>query len=160
MKDLERLYNNYFKDIYLFLLSLSKNKELAEDLTQETFIKALKGISNFRGDSNIKSWLFQIAKNSFYSNIRKGINLPLEDSVSNNTDFTEKILDGETAEEIIKLLDEMKEINKEIFYLRVFAELSFKEIGDIYGKSANWACVSYYRIKEKIRGEIENENKL
>ncbi|NLM06650.1 MAG: RNA polymerase sigma factor [Tissierellia bacterium] len=160
MEDLEMLYNKYFKDIYLFLLGLSKNKELAEDLTQETFLKALKGISTFRGDSSIKTWLFQIAKNLLYTNYRKGFDLPLEDIANRGVEFTEKILDEEASEEIVKILDGMKEINKDIFYLRVFGELSFKEIGHIFGKSANWACVTYYRTKEKIRGEMEDENNL
>ena len=71
MTELEEIYNNYFKDVYFCIYSLSKDKHIAEDLTSETFIKAIKSIKSFKGTCDIKVWLFQIAKNSYYSYIRK-----------------------------------------------------------------------------------------
>jgi len=74
VRELEEIYNSYFKDVYLFIVSLSKNKQIAEDLTSETFLKAIKSIHSFKGNCDIKVWLFQIAKNSYYSYIRKNKN--------------------------------------------------------------------------------------
>ncbi len=159
MTELEELYNNYFKDVYLFTYSLSKDKHIAEDLTSETFLKAIKSIDSFKGNCDIKVWLFQIAKNSYYSYIRKHKNLVDLDSVperKDNLDIEKSIYSSEGSMKVHEILHNLPEPYKEIFSLRVFGELSFKQIGDLFGKTDNWACVTFHRAKNKIREEMRD----
>ncbi len=159
MTELEELYNNYFKDVYLFIYSLSKDKHIAEDLTSETFLKAIKSIDSFKGNCDIKVWLFQIAKNSYYSYVRKDKNLIDIDSVSEKQDYIdiEKLVYSyEESMKIHEILHNLSEPYKEVFSLRVFGELSFKQIGNLFGKTDNWACVTFHRAKNKIKEEMRD----
>ncbi len=157
MTGLEEIYKNYFKDVYLFIYSMSKDKHLAEDVTADTFLKAMQSIDSFRGDCDIKVWLFQIAKNSHFSFLRKYKKVEdlsqLKDLV-NDTDVEQSICHSETREEFHSVLHDLTEPYKEVFTLRVFGELSFKTIGDLFGKTDNWACVTYHRARSKIREEM------
>ena len=135
--------------------SLTKDEVSAEDLAQETFVKALASIDSFDGSKDIRAWLFTIAKNTFYSECRKrkwiaDDELP-EEIPSSEPDFLEVISDKERAVLIHKYLHDMKEPYKEVFHLRVFGELDFEVIGNIFGKSANWARVTFYRAKNEIK---------
>jgi len=157
--ELEELYNNYFKDVYLFIYSLSKDKHIAEDLTSETFLKAIKSIDSFKGNCDIKVWLFQIAKNSYYSYVRKDKNLIDIDSVSkkqNYIDIEKLVYSYEESMKIHEILHNLSEPYKEVFSLRVFGELSFKQIGNLFGKTDNWACVTFHRAKNKIKEEMRD----
>ena len=138
----EEIYENYYKDVYRFCLSLTKADDSAEDLAQETFVKALAAIDSFDGSKDVRAWLFTIAKNTFLSECRKRKWI---------ADFIEVISDKETAVLIHKYLHGMKEPYKEVFHLRVFGELEFEQIGEIFGKSASWARVTFYRAKNEIR---------
>lgn len=154
MTELEEIYNNYFKDVYLFIYSLSKDPHIAEDVTSETFVKAIKSIESFNGNCDIKVWLFQIAKNSYYSYIRKHKNLIELDSVpekQDDFDIEKSVLSSEESMKIHEILHNLSEPYKEVFSLRVFGELSFKQIGSLFGKSENWACVTFHRARNKIR---------
>ena len=159
MKELENLYRTYFYDVYLYILSLSKDKYIAEDITSETFIKAIRYIDSFKGNCDIKIWLFQIAKNSYFSFLRKNKKVIYTDE---NTDYISEfnveqlIISKENSVEVHKILNELKEPYKEIFSLRVFSNLSFKEIGKLFGKSENWACVIYHRARKKIQRRMED----
>ncbi len=151
----EDIYENYFKDVCRLCLSLTKNEENAEDLAQETFVKALASIDSFDGSKDIRAWLFTIAKNTFYSECRKKKwiadgEVP-EEMPSAEQDILEVISDKESAVLIHKYLHSMKEPYKEVFHLRVFGELDFEEIGNIFGKSASWARVTFYRAKNEIK---------
>ena len=151
----EEIYENYFKDVCRLCFSLTKDEVSAEDLAQETFVKALASIDSFDGSKDIRAWLFTIAKNTFYSECRKrkwisDDELP-EEIPSSEPDFLEVISDKERAVLIHKYLHDMKEPYKEVFHLRVFGELDFEVIGNIFGKSANWARVTFYRAKNEIK---------
>ena len=151
----EEIYENYFKDVCRLSFSLTKDELSAEDLAQETFVKALASIDSFDGSKDIRAWLFTIAKNTFYSECRKrkwisDDELP-EEIPSPEQDFLEVISDKESAVLIHKYLHDMKEPYKEVFHLRVFGELDFEVIGNIFGKSANWARVTFYRAKNEIK---------
>ena len=151
----EEIYENYFKDVCRLSFSLTKDEVSAEDLAQETFVKALASIDSFDGSKDIRAWLFTIAKNTFYSECRKrkwiaDDELP-EEIPSSEPDFLEVISDKERAVLIHKYLHDMKEPYKEVFHLRVFGELDFEVIGNIFGKSANWARVTFYRAKNEIK---------
>jgi RNA polymerase sigma-70 factor (ECF subfamily) len=157
--ELEEIYNNYFKDVYLFTYSLSKDKNIAEDITSETFIKAINSIESFKGNCDIKVWLFQIAKNSYYSYLRKNKNLIELDSVpekEDDFDIENSVISSEESMRIYEILHNLPEPYKEVFSLRVFGELSFKQIGSLFGKTDNWACVIFHRARNKIREEMRD----
>lgn len=161
MIELGEIYNSYFKDVYLFIYGLAKDKNIAEDLTSETFMKAINSIESFKGNCNIKVWLFQIAKNSYYSYIRKHKNLVDLDSVAENKaeiDIEKSLLSSEDTMKIHMILHNLSEPYKEVFSLRIFGELSFKQIGYLFGKTENWACVTFYRAKSKIIKEMREYN--
>lgn len=162
MVDFEKIYNIYFKDVYYFVLSISKNKEIAEDITSETFFKALKNLNKFRGDSTIKTYLFQIAKNSYFDYIKKHNKIVLSDDMEKFNQVIQGVeVDFVNKEEESTLnlyLNKLKEPYQSIIKLRIWEELSFKEIGEIYNKSENWACVTFHRGKNYLRKILEENN--
>lgn len=165
MKDLQEIYELYAEDIYRYLLKLSGNTYVAEELTQETFYKAVLHIGQFDDSENIKPWLITIAKNNFYSFMRKKSNkdIPLEqwkesEGKHAKNDAYEKMLISQEMIHIHKILHTMKEPYKEVFSLRVFGELSFKEIGEVFRKSENWAKVTFFRAKNMMIQELERED--
>jgi len=156
--ELERLYNTYFKDVYLYVYSLSGNKHIAEDITSETFLKAINSIDSFKGTCDVRVWLCQIAKNSYYSYLRKNKNTVSIDTLpeqEDGLDIEKKISDSEESMRIHEILHSLNEPYKEVFTLRVFGELSFKQIASLFGKSENWACVTYHRAKNKVKSRLE-----
>ncbi|NLY86227.1 MAG: sigma-70 family RNA polymerase sigma factor [Tissierellia bacterium] len=158
MTELEKLYNTYFKDVYLYVYSLSGNKHIAEDITSETFLKAINSIDSFKGTCDVRVWLCQIAKNSYYSHLRKNKNTVSIDTLpeqEDGLDIEKKISDSEESMRIHEILHSLNEPYKEVFTLRVFGELSFKQIASLFGKSENWACVTYHRAKNKVKSRLE-----
>lgn len=159
--EFEEIYNLYFKDIYLYLKSLSKDDSIAEEIAQETFFKALKNINSFDGSKDIRAWLFTIAKNTYFSHYKKNKNLvdsSFLESESIDVKFIDKLVNEEDAFLIHQFIHKMKEPYKEVFYLRVFGELDFKSISEIFGKSESWARVTFYRAKGKIKEYLEEQN--
>jgi len=157
VEELEEIYNNYFKDVYYFAYSLSKDINVAEDITSETFIKAIKSIDRFEGKCDIKVWLFQIAKNTYYTYLRKHKNLLDLDSVpekEDDFDVEKSVILSEESTKIQEILRHLPDSYREVFTLRFFGELSFKQIGTLFGKTKNWACVTYHRARNKIREEM------
>lgn len=158
MTELEKLYRIYFQDVYLYILSLSKNRHIAEDITSEAFIKAVESIDTFRGNCDIRVWLCQIAKNCYFSYLRKNKKFTFTDKELENTselDIDHLIISKEDSMKVHKILHKLKNPYKEVFSLRVFSELSFKQIGSLFGKTDNWACVTYHRARKKIQEEME-----
>ena len=156
MEDFDKIYTEYFSAVYKFVLNLCQNPELAEEITQESFFKALKNIDRFKGDSSLSTWLCIIAKNTFYSYAKKHnrqIDYPF-DVLMSDENIEEKFADQETAYRIHKVLHKLNEPYKEVFWLRIFGELSFAQIGEIFEKTENWARVTYYRAKIMIREEL------
>lgn len=159
--DFEEIYRLYFRDVYLFVLALSKNPDIAEEITQETFFKALKGIRHFKGNCSVNSWLCQIAKNQYISHMRKQktvsveeIDLPAAEGNPENT-----FLQKEDTISIYKILHLLDEPYKEVFILRTLGDLSFKEIGEIFNCQENWARVTYHRARLKIKQHIHPPQK-
>lgn len=156
----EEIYRVYFREIYLFLLGLSKDASLSEELTEESFFRAMKALPKFRGDCDIRVWLCQIAKHTYYEYLRK--NRHLVDEKENQEPslmqqgIEERIMDKDSARQIHEIVHELQEPYKEVFYLRVFGELSFEQIGSIFGKTANWACVTYHRAKSRIQDKLHS----
>ncbi len=152
-------FEQYYEDVLRFLRGLSRDEHLAEELTQETFYHAMKSIHSFRGDSDLRVWLCSIAKNLFFTYKDKQQRISLgetfEDYENEEKMFVQIIADKEMALQIHKILHDLKEPYKEIFSLRIFGELSFKQIAELFHKSEHWACVTYHRAKEMIRKELQ-----
>ena len=159
--DLEQIYETYFKSVYLYMWRLSGNEHLAEEITSETFFKAIKSIESFRGECDMRIWLCQIAKNTYYSYIKKRdktlsvAETELQDVVDTDAFIAGQIIAKEEVQQIRKILHELPDPYKEVFMWRVFGELSFKAIGDLYNKTDNWACVTYHRARKMIKGRLE-----
>jgi len=152
--DFQEVYDLYFKDVYKYALSLSRDPDIAEEVTQETFFKALKSIDSFRGQCRLYVWLCQIAKNTYFTYAGKQAKAAAEQEFSSGETMEEKLLTKETAFEIHKLLHNLPEPYKEVFSLRVFGELSFSQIGELFGKTESWARVTYHRARLKIKEEM------
>ncbi|MBE6785431.1 MAG: sigma-70 family RNA polymerase sigma factor [Ruminococcaceae bacterium] len=159
MTDFDKIYSMYFKDVYLYLRRLSGDEHLAEEITAQTFYKALKSLDKFRGDCDIRVWLCQIAKNSYYTHIEKNKRVESLDAknaeAADGKSFTDIIEDKEAAKLIQSVLHSIEDPYKEVFMWRVYADMSFKEIGRIFSKSENWACVTYHRAKKMIKERLE-----
>lgn len=160
--DFEEIYRRYFKEVYLFVRSMCADESLSEEIAQDTFFKALKKIDSFDGRKDIRAWLFTIAKNSYISYLRKyhkNVSLepdfPLNDNKQTPAD---RLTDIESAYIIHESLHRLREPYKEVFSLRVFGELDFERIGRLFGKSAGWARVTYYRAKTLIQQDLEEND--
>lgn len=154
--DFEETYKRYFRIVYLFSCSLTPDRNLAEEVTQETFLKAMQNIDKFDGQKDILAWLFTIARNTFISHCRRQ-KVTWDGPVVDRCEDTmlERLMDREQADRIYDFLHRMKEPYKEVFTLRVLGELSFQRIGRIFGKSDAWARVTYYRAKTMIAKQME-----
>jgi len=157
--DFDEIYRRYFKAVYLYIRRLSGDEHLAEEITADTFYKALRSVDSFRGDCDVRVWLCQIAKNSYYTHLKKNKRLESLDTTLPTADggksFTDKLEEKETAKQIQEILHCIDEPYKEVFMWRVYAGMSFGEIGSIFGKSENWACVTYHRAKKIIKQRLE-----
>ena len=164
--NIEELYRTYFDIVYRYICSISQDGPLAEEVTQETFFKALKKIDQFRGDCDVRVWLCQIAKNTLYDHLKKQKKQLSGDEQLEKTEsdggelLEEKLAQRSQAMEIHKVLHRLSEPYKEVFSLRIFGELNFREIGMLFGESENWARVTYYRARVKIREELEHEDNM
>ena len=156
MPEFQQVYELYFKDVYKYVLALCRDEHMAEEVTQETFFKALKSIDSFRGQCKLYVWLCQIAKNTYFSMAAKNKVSGIEELPENAGDALESaLLTKESAFEIHRILHDLEEPYKEVFSLRVFGELSFRQIGQLFGKTESWARVTYHRARLKIREELK-----
>ena len=162
--DFTKIYEDYNQDVYRFALSLSKNQDLAVDICHETFAKAMDNIDKFDGSQDIRAWLFAIARNSLYDFYRKNKNISSDLDLTYVKDekisFVDDLANKDLALKVHAFLHSMKEPYKEVFNLRVFGELDFKSIGQIFAKSDTWARVTFYRAKNMIVDYLEEENEI
>lgn len=163
------MYLNYANTVKRFLISLTGNFDLSEDLTQETFYQAYRSIHRFHGDCKLSVWLCQIAKHVYFDHLKKGKhiqevsidNLEIFDLRGQEADLEEAYLVKEEIQELLFVVKQAKESYGQVFWLRAYEEMSFKEIGQILGKSENWARINYYRAKEWIRKRMmSSENNM
>lgn len=152
------LFEQYYEDVLRYLRGLSRDEYLAEELTQETFYYAIKSVQSFRGDCELRIWLCSIAKNLFFTHQKKQRRFLLKEEIEDyeieEKMIVELIANKEIAQQIHKILHELKEPYKEVFSLRIFGELSFREIAELFDKSEHWACVTYHRAKEMIKKKL------
>ncbi|MBA2174849.1 sigma-70 family RNA polymerase sigma factor [Halobacillus locisalis] len=157
MTQLDDIYHTYFKDVFLYVYSLSGDQHIAEDITSETFMKALTSLDSFKGNSDIRVWLCQIAKNSYYSYLRKKksfVDLESVPEPASGDNVEQEIATSEASVKVHEMIQNLKEPYNKVFTLRLFGELSFKQIGKLFGKSDNWACVTYHRAREKVKARM------
>ena len=168
--DIEKLYREYFTPVYRYTLSLVHDPDMAEEITQETFFRALKKINDYRGEASLKVWLCQIARNLSFDSLKrqsKTTALTKHDDdesddyelpAGSESDPEEQLLRKQTAMRIHRVLHDLKEPYKEVFQLRTFGDLNFAEIGELFGKSESWARVTYYRSRMMIKEELDEDS--
>lgn len=160
MQNIEEIYNKYSKIIYKYIFCLSKDKEISEEIVQETFLVAVKDINKFEGKCKISTWLCQIAKNIWYQNLKKEKRyqkVPIEgitESILFEEEIEEIICQKESKIELFKKMQKLDEQTRNVIYLRIFGNLTYEEIGEIMNKTSSWARVVYFRGKQKLQEEI------
>ena len=159
MEDFEAIYVQHFDGVYKYVFSLCRNETIAEEITQEAFYRAMEHIDKFEGKCKLYVWLCQIAKNTFLTYAKKQKRYVPETDVDLSQQiepsFESEILDKETLWKLHKLLHGLSEPYKEVFSLRVFGELPFSQIGELFGKSDSWARLIFYRAKKELRRNLD-----
>ncbi len=155
MQDMEQIYEQYFETVNKYLFCLTRNNDIAEELTQETFYKAVKKIDTYKGECKISVWLCQIAKNSWYDYCKKNKKvMRLEEElleIQSDETTEEKVISNDEKISLYRKLQKLDEKTREVIYLRITGELSFKEIGMILNQTENWARVTFYRGKNQLK---------
>lgn len=163
MKDIEEIVRDYSNNIYKYLLCLTHNYDISEELTQETMYRAVKYINQLRDEEKIELWLGKIAKNLWiqelnkrkrYVTIDNDIYKKFEDDSNIENDFIQK----DDKLELYKYIERLDDVSREIISLRLNGDLKFKEIGEIFGKNENWARVTFYRAKQQIIKEVKKDD--
>ena len=160
MQGFESVYRAYFTDVYRYALSLCGDAALADDLTSECFLKAMRAIGGFRGECELRVWLCQILKRLYLDHLRRdGKEVPSESlpEDANTPDPAEAFAQQDQAMRAHKALHRLPEPYREVFSLRVLGGLGFAAIGELFSKSQNWACVTYHRARQKLRDIMEDE---
>jgi len=157
--DFEQMYNNYYMQVYSFVMTLAKNQHVSEEITQQTFFKAMTAGGKFQGGSSELTWLCAIAKNLLIDKLRSQKRIdefPIDNISDENKNIESNYIDEDSAFVIHQVLHNLEEPYKEVFQLRVFGELSFQKIGKLFNKTENWARVTYHRARLKIQERMEN----
>lgn len=161
--NMDEIYRRHAKSVYAFLLAKTADSMLAEELTQETFYQAVKSIGSFKGESSVSTWLIGIANNVLRGYFRKQKKqaeeeLPKTEIAARGGTATEDIvLRSMDTISLMQAMHRLPEPYREVLHLRLTADLSFKEIGQIMERTENWARVTYYRGKEKLLKGVEIE---
>ncbi len=154
MLEIDSVYRKHAEFVYKYLFALCHEEDTAEELLQETFYQAIKSAKRYDGSCKVTTWLCQIAKHLWYQELerrRKYQSSTLnENTTSEEKRVEEKLCQREQLMEIFQRVHILDETSKELFYLRVMGDFSFKEIGQIFNKNENWARVTFYRVKQKI----------
>lgn len=156
MQDIEKIYKEYFETVNKYLFCLTHNNDISEELTQETFCKAVQKIHTYKGECKMSVWLCQIAKNLWYDQCRKNKKiLKTEESelleVQDLNSLEDQIISNDEKITLYRKMQSLDEKTREVMYLRITGELTFKEIGVILNKTENWARVIFYRGKNRLK---------
>lgn len=155
----EKLYDACYMRVFSYAVTLSGDRDLAEELAQETFFRAFTRLDSFRGESDEVTWLCAITKNLFADEMRRRGRtgeIP-EDASAGAPGVDQTVADRDDSFRIHLALHSLEEPYREVFELRVFGELSFRQIGRIFSKTENWARVTYHRARIKLRERMEEE---
>lgn len=158
MTEFESIYKAYFRDVELYLRAICHEETLAEELTEQVFFQALKALPSFRGECDIRTWLCAMGRNAYLSHLRRQkpeTDIDTLQIPDPRKSVEERVEDRDQAMAIHRILHDLPEPYKEVFSLRIFGQLSFGDIGALFGRTANWACVTYHRARQKIQAEME-----
>ncbi|HWS30494.1 MAG TPA: sigma-70 family RNA polymerase sigma factor [Clostridia bacterium] len=151
MEPMQEVYARYAATVYRYLFTLTHDAALSEELTQETFYQALRSIDTFRGDCKVSTWLCGIAKRLWYKHLKKQrSDAPFEWAEKTNPSAEEEALARDAHITLMRHIHELGEPTREVMYLRLSGGLTFREIGDVLGKTEVWARVTFYRAKERL----------
>ena len=157
----ELIYSAHYKAAFQYAYYLCQNEKNAEDLTQEAFLKYYKSLSKFRGDCSELTWICRIIKNLYLDQLKKEKRKSDQDFskliIVDEKDYFEKIDNRDITKQVHRVLHHLSEPYKEVFSLRVFGELSFAEIAELFQKTESWARVTYHRAKIKIVEQMNKE---
>ena len=157
--DLDSIYRQYSGTVTAYLLRLCKSRELAEELTQETFFRAVQSIDRFDGRSSITTWLCSIARHLYYDSLRrKKPAVPLPEDLPSREDFTEQVLSREQVMVAHERLHMLEEPYREVFTLKTFCDLSHPQIASLFGKSEAWSRVTYYRARQMLQEALKEKH--
>ena len=161
MQDMDAVYRQHFRMVYQYLMSLTHQPDVAEELAQETFCQAVSSIHRYDGSCKITTWLCAIAKNVANDHFRAQKRVaPLEEAQEGaGTPPEADVIARASSLEIHRILHTMEEPYKEVFELRVFGELAFRDIADIFGKTESWARVTYHRARLKIKERMTDDDR-
>ena len=154
---IEKLYETCYMRVFSYAMTLAGERTQAEEITQETFFRAFSRQSEFRGESDEVTWLCAIAKNCWLDEKRRGKKTEAmpEEMTDEGTGVEQAAVDRDTSFRIHMALHGLEEPYREVFELRVFGELSFREIGVIFAKTENWARVTYHRARLKLQERMD-----
>lgn len=157
----EEVYEKYYSIVYRYLLGLCHDPNTAEEAAQETFFRALKNIDRYDPSQKMLTWLCAIAKNLVFTQSKRlGRTAEmLSEDIPSEEDIVDRMIDSEESMELLRLLHELEEPYKEVFTLRTFGGLSFRQIGEVFGKTESWARVTCHRAKMRIKEQYENGSK-
>ena len=157
MEDMSAVYHRHAQTVYKFLLARTRDPDLAEELTQETFYQAVRSADRFDGSCKVSVWLCQIAKHLWYQHLRRHRRespMPEEDAPVPSAEAG--LLAEEGRLDLLRQIHGLPEQQREVVYLRAFGGLTFREIGDVCGRTETWARVTFYRCREKLRNGGES----
>jgi RNA polymerase sigma-70 factor (ECF subfamily) len=154
---IEKLYETCYMRVFSYAMTLAGERTQAEEITQETFFRAFSKQSEFRGESDEVTWLCAIAKNYWLDEKRRGKRTEAmpEEMTDTGTGLEQAAVDRDSSFRIHMALHQLEEPYREVFELRVFGELSFREIGMIFSKTENWARVTYHRARLKLQERMD-----
>ena len=153
MTDFEKLFNENREFIFKYLMKMTRDITLSEELTQETFFRAYMNYASLRNKEKASVWLCQIAKNTYYAwynEQKKKATIDDLDIISDSKTLEDEYVQKELSQKALLCLHELDEPYKEVFMLSVFGGFSLKDISSIFGKSESWARVTFYRAKQKL----------
>ena len=164
MLDIDKIYEQDFETVYKFLFCLTHDSNLSEELTQETFYRAIQRINTFKGNSKMSVWLCQIAKNIWYNELKKNKKVQILDDknlffLESEYNVEDIVIEQNNREELYKMLKNLDKQTQNVIYLRITGNFSFKEIAEILDKTETWARVTFYRGKEKLKEGNYDERK-
>ena len=164
MQDLEKIYDKYAKIVYKYVFCLTRgDKDITEEIVQETFLVAVRDIKKFRGDCKISTWLCQISKYIWYrrnkrERLKKETSLDLlEESLFTEESIEEIVCNKEDIISLLKKIHKLDDDTRNVMYLRILGNFEYSEIAEIMNKTSNWARVVFFRGKQKLREEFENQ---
>lgn len=158
--NLEALYTACFPKLYRFALSLTRQPAEAEEIVQETFLRALQHANKLPENANLNAWLFRIAHNVHISRLRKRkreVGDAALDVIASGEDVETRLSDQDQALQILRCLHTLEDPYKEVFTLRAMGDVGYREIAALFGKSESWARVTYYRARLLITERMNKE---